>query len=168
MSVISNTTVLSNFAEINALSMLHQLYPELFLPTEVFQEIRDGLDEGYAFYSELAQLLDPRSASGWLHLTGLAQDEEIELFAKMPTRLHQGEAACLAIAQYRNWVLLTDDRSARRYAMTQGIRLSGTLGCLALGVKRQHWTLAEGNRRLGEMIEVGFFSPLSDLQELMS
>ncbi len=114
MSVISNTTVLSNFAEIGALDMLHLLHPGLFLPTEVCQEIRDGLDEGYAFYSEIAQLLDRRIPTSWLRLTSLADEDEIEIFATMPTRLHPGEAACLAIARNRNWLLLTADRSARR------------------------------------------------------
>jgi len=168
MSVISNTTVLSNFCEIGALDMLRQLYRELFVTTEVLQEIRDGLDEGYTFYLEVARLLDPVAPAGWLRLTSLAYDEEVELFAKMPNRLHQGEAACLAIAQNRRWVLLTDDRSARRYALTHDIHLSGTLGCLALGVQRQLWTLQEGNDRLFKMIEAGFFSPLSDLAELVT
>ncbi len=167
MSFISNTTVLSNFAEIGAFDMLRRLYRELFLTTEVFQEIRDGLDDGYRFYEEVIRCLDPAARPGWLRLTSLAHDEEIELFSKMPAHLHQGEAASLAIAQSRDWVLLTDDRSARRYALEHGIKLSGTLGCLALGVKRQLWTLKEGNDRLAEMIEVGYFSPLSDLTELV-
>ncbi len=74
MSVISNTTVLSNFAQIGALDMLHRLYRELFLATEVFQEVRDGLDEGYTFYSEVIRVLAPMAPAGWLRLTGLAHD----------------------------------------------------------------------------------------------
>ncbi len=38
MSVISNTTVLSNFAAIDSLHRLHELFEEVFLPTEVYQE----------------------------------------------------------------------------------------------------------------------------------
>ncbi len=33
MSVISNTTVLSNFAAIESIEMLHELYGELFVAT---------------------------------------------------------------------------------------------------------------------------------------
>ena len=46
MSVISNTTVLSNFAAIDSLHRLHELFEEVFLPTEVYQEIQRGLEEG--------------------------------------------------------------------------------------------------------------------------
>jgi len=35
MNVISNTTVLSNFAAIESLHRLHELFEEVFLPTEV-------------------------------------------------------------------------------------------------------------------------------------
>lgn len=166
MSAVSNTTVLSNFAEIGALDLLRRLYGELFLATEVFQEIRNGLDEGYSFYSGIDRLIRPIDPDGWLRLTSLAGEQEIELFAKSPPHLHQGEAASLAIAQSRGWVVLTDDRAARRYALEHGVKLSGTLGCLGLGVKRQLWTLAEGNARLGEMIDVGYYSPVADLSEL--
>lgn len=39
MSIVSNTTVLSNFASIGALDRLRELYGEVYLPTEVYQEI---------------------------------------------------------------------------------------------------------------------------------
>ena len=106
MSVISNTTVLSSFAEIGALDMLRRLHPDLYLPIEVFQEIRDGLDEGYVFYSGLVDRLGPRSSTDWPRLTSLADPREIDSFASMPTRLHAGESACLAIARNRGWGLL--------------------------------------------------------------
>ncbi|HWM90853.1 MAG TPA: hypothetical protein VN493_08810 [Thermoanaerobaculia bacterium] len=64
MSVISNTTVLSNFASIDSLPRLRELFEEVFLPTEVYQEIQRGLEEGYAFYSVVE---GPSSQErGWL------------------------------------------------------------------------------------------------------
>lgn len=57
MSVISNTTVLSNFAAIDALDRLQELYSEVYLPTEVYKEIQRGLEEGYAFYSGIEEIL---------------------------------------------------------------------------------------------------------------
>lgn len=50
MSVISNTTVLSNFASIDQVDLLQKLYTRLFMPTAVYDEIRRWLDEGYSFY----------------------------------------------------------------------------------------------------------------------
>lgn len=53
MSVIANTTVLSNFAAIGKIDLLRQLFTHLYLPTEVYDEIRNGLDEGYQFYASI-------------------------------------------------------------------------------------------------------------------
>lgn len=51
MSVISNTTVISNFASIGQLDVLRQLFGSLSISTEVYHEIQVGLEEGYRFYS---------------------------------------------------------------------------------------------------------------------
>ncbi len=45
MSIISNTTVLSNFASIGQLDVLRRLYQILHIPTEVYEEISAGLAE---------------------------------------------------------------------------------------------------------------------------
>jgi hypothetical protein len=47
MSVIANTTVISNFASINQLDLLRRLFGALYISTEVYEEIRIGLEEGY-------------------------------------------------------------------------------------------------------------------------
>lgn len=49
MNAVVNTTVLSNFAGIAQLDALHQLYPVLYVPTQVYDEVRQGQDEGYQF-----------------------------------------------------------------------------------------------------------------------
>jgi predicted nucleic acid-binding protein len=167
MSVISNTTVLSNFAAIGSLSSLQDLYGEVFLPTEVYKEIQHGLEEGYTFYSGIEAVLYPRAENGWLHLTGLRDEKEVGSFSSMPGRLHAGEASCLAIAQHRGWLLLTDDKAARHHAAERNIAISGTLGCLILGVERRLWTLAQGNVWLERLVAAGFHSPVRELSGLV-
>ena len=49
MSVIANTTVISNFASIDRLELLHHLYTTLYISTEVYAEIQQGAFEGYGF-----------------------------------------------------------------------------------------------------------------------
>ena len=88
MSVISNTTVLSNFAAIDSLHRLHDLFGEVFLPTEVYQEIQRGLEEGYAFYSGVEEVLHPKKEDGWLRLTSLNNEGEVLIFSGMPGQLH--------------------------------------------------------------------------------
>lgn len=141
MSVVADTTVLSNFAGAAQLDLLRQLFGDLYLPAEVLAEIRAGLEEGYRFYEGVEALVHPMAGGGWLRLTGLRDEPELRAFGDLPPALHGGEAACIAIARCRGWTLLTDDRAARAEASRLGLRVSGTIGCLILAVERSQLVL---------------------------
>ncbi len=126
MSIIANTTVISNFASIGQLELLHQLFTAIHIPTEVYEEIQAGLEEGYQFYAGIDRQIFPVSAEGWIRLTSMDAEHEFSLFGRLPSRLHRGEAACLAVAKYRNWVLLTDDRAAREEAKRLDLNIAGS------------------------------------------
>lgn len=168
MSVIANTTVLSNFSAIDALDRLRELYGEIYLSIEVYAEIERGLEEGYAFYSGVAEILHPVNEGGWLRLTSLSDEMEIQLFSSMPGRLHSGEASSLAIAQSRGWLFLTDDKAARRQAANRKVVISGTLGCLILGIERGLWSAKQANGWLEAIVAAGFHSPVMDLSTLVA
>lgn len=167
MSVIADTTVLSNFAQLARIEMLRQLFGEVHLAVEVYQEIQAGLEEGYSFYSCVDPILAPAQRDGWLHLTGLTSDEELALFATLPAQLHYGEASCLAIAKRRGWLFLTDDRAARTAAKARQVQVSGTLGCLVSGVERGLWTQPIAQSCLTTLLSLGFYSPTDDLAHLI-
>ncbi|MDX1523225.1 MAG: hypothetical protein R3264_16490 [Anaerolineae bacterium] len=167
MSVIANTTIISNFAGIGQLSVLKQLFNVIFISVEVYEEIQSGLEEGYQFYSGIDQNIHPFVAQGWIHLISMRDDEELLLFNQLPSTLHRGEASCLAIARSRNWLFLTDDKAARKAATNLGIRLSGTLGCLVLSVERKLYSFEQANRWLTEMVRLGYRSPATDLTGLL-
>jgi predicted nucleic acid-binding protein len=167
MNVVCNTTVLSNFAALGGLDLLHQLYGVLHIPTEVYAEVRSGLDEGYSFYTALEQGIYPWNESGWVHLTGLVGTEEQSVFGALPRRLHEGERACLAIAQVRGWLLLTDDRAARNEARRRLVSYAGSTGCLVLAVERGLCCLEEANTLLAQMAQQGYYAPLTDLTPLL-
>ncbi len=57
MSIISNTTVVSNLSRIGSLDLLRQLFGEVFISVEVYQEIRRGFEEGYTFYSGIDDIV---------------------------------------------------------------------------------------------------------------
>ena len=167
MSVISNTTVLSNLAAVGQLDLLRQLYGVIYIPTEVYQEVQTGLEEGYRFYQGIERLIHPFVEDGWIRLTGMANEEELQFLGELPQRLHPGEAACLAIARHRGWVLLTDDLAARKEASRWGIRRSGSVGCLVLAVERSLCPLEQANYWLAEMIRHNYRSPVTDLAPLL-
>ena len=167
MSVVSNTTVLSNFASIGQLDLLHRLHGTLYISTEVYEEIQGGLEEGYQFYRGIDTLVFPLAEEGWIHLTSMADTHELRLFGTLPSRLHRGEASCLAIAHHRDWMLLTDDRDARDAALQLGIRVSGSVGSLVLAIERSLCTLQQANTWLQAMIQQGYYSPVADLTALL-
>ncbi len=49
MNVIANTTIISNFAAMGRLDILRDLLGQLYITTDVYAEIQDGLIEGYDF-----------------------------------------------------------------------------------------------------------------------
>ena len=161
MSVISNTTVLSNFASIGQLDLLRRLYQVLHIPTEVYEEISAGLEEGYLFYQDVLPVIHPFSEAGWLHLTVMETDE-LRRFGELPCGFHKSEAACLAVAEHRHWTLLTDDGAARMEAARRRIRVSDSIGCLVLAVERRLATLEQANDWLSEMIRLDYRSPITN------
>ncbi len=167
MSVITNTTVIINFAAIGRLDLLRRLFGAIHLPTEVYAEILDGQAEGYTYLNGIESQIAPLTTDGWLLLISQEGDEELRRYGTLPAGLHRGEAACLAIAGNRNWLLLTDDRAARAEARRQHITLSGSIGCLVLAVERGVSTLDEANTDLAAMIAQGYHAPLTDLGPLI-
>src|SRR5262249_28176023 len=100
-------------------------------------------------------------------LVSLAEEQEFRLLSTLPEGLHRGEAACLAIAHQRGWLLLSDDRAAHAEARRQGVRLSGSIGCLALAVGRGLASIEQADAWLEAMIAQGYRSPITDLASLI-
>ncbi len=85
---IANTTVISNLASTGQLDLLHELLGEIYISTDVFAEIQDGLTAGYLFYRGIEQFIYPFTPTGWLRLTSLQTDEEFRVFHRLPAGLH--------------------------------------------------------------------------------
>ncbi|NJO83026.1 MAG: DUF3368 domain-containing protein [Blastochloris sp.] len=167
MSIIVNTTVLSNFAAIGQLELLRLLYTELAISTDVYAEIEDGILAGYAYLSTVVAHVQPFVPTGWIMLTSPTAPDELDWMVALPDRLHRGEASSLAIAAQRGWLFLTDDRSARRVAQAQGVRISGTLGCLVRAVQQGLVTVETANQWLAMMQAQGYHAPIDDLRVLL-
>ena len=168
MSVIANTTTISNFACIEQVDVLQQLYESINISVEVYGEIQQGLEEGYQFYAPVEKQIYPFEETGWIKLTNMIDEQEFRLLSELTKRLHLGETSSLAIAHHRDWLFLTDDMAARKEAIKRGIRLSGTLGCLVLATEREICTLGEANYWLNQMIEQDYKSPVNDLTLLLN
>jgi predicted nucleic acid-binding protein len=153
--VVADTTVWSNFSHAGQPQRVVEAFPSVASPRAVLAEIREGQRLGY--------LLD----IDWSFV------EEISLTAvesaravKLETSLGAGEAACIAVSESRGGLLLTDDRAARKVAMTLGLPVSGTLGVLARLVTAG-LPAKDADELLSLMIRCGYRSPVSSLSELL-
>lgn len=165
--IIANTTVISNFASVGRLEVLHTLLGQLYLSTEVLAEIQDGYAEGNLFYQDIDKHIFPFAPGGWLLLTALLNDEELRLFHLLPSALHRGEASSIAIAHARGWVFLSDDAKARKTANELGVPVSGTLGLLVKAVRAAILASEEADALLVQMIAGGYRSPRPTISELL-
>jgi predicted nucleic acid-binding protein len=95
-------------------------------------------------------------------------EKEFDIYQRIPSKLHRGEAASLAIAAYRHWGFLTDDRAARNYAKNLGVEIGGTLGILVQLMKRNHLSIAEANFQLDQMVsKAKYHSPVTNIAVLL-
>jgi predicted nucleic acid-binding protein len=144
-----DTTVLSNFAHVGQSQRLRLAFDDLAVPRSVMDELAEGERSGRV----------PVSDWGWLRVVELT-DQETRRAVDFKQRLGAGEADCLAIAESRGWMVLTDDRDARKIAAAAGVALSGTLG--AQGV----FTIPEADTVLADMKRRGYRCPIDSLREL--
>jgi len=157
MTLIADTTVLSNFALVQRPELLSMAGSEVITAAQVMEEIRRGVERG------LLPLWDWQ----WLSICTLDTPEEVQLFEHISRRLGQGEAACLALAIQRGYTFLTDDGDARRWSHRAEIPVSGTIGILVRLVQRGTLTIDEGNALLTEMRQKGFYAPVDRLDGLL-
>ena len=153
--VLVDNTVLSNFAKVNRLDLIKRAFDHVYITEQVLEEFRRGVRRRV--------LPDVNLDFEVLKL----KDEETELYNALRVKLGKGEASCLAIAKHRNMKFLTDDSDARKMANILGVPVSGTIGVLVRCVEEGIITKEEGNHILKEMIARGFYSPISDLDEVL-
>lgn len=123
---------------------------------EVYQELLIGVQLGKV----------PRCDWSWLSVLQLTEAERA-IYQTLREHLNSGEAACLAMAANRNYVVFTDDRDARKIAVQMQVPVSGTLGLLVLLMEQGNISLSESNALLADMIRAGYRSPIKDLSELL-
>ena len=125
---ISNTSPLLYVYRLDASDWLPQLFGEVWIPSAVFDELKEGRRQGYDVPDPSAyhwlQVVNPRATpSEWLSLD-----------------LGVGELAAMALAlENPTRIVLLDDLLARRTAQAAGLTVWGTLKVL-LEAKRQGLT----------------------------
>lgn len=153
-AVIDNT-LLSNFAHIQQPNLLAAAFNQPVTVRAVMDELEVGV--------RTARI--PPVDWRWLPIIELTDDERL-MAERLNQTLGRGEAACIALAKSRQWMVLTDDRDARRISKELGFIVSGTLGALMNLVRNSVLSLAEADKLLETMKQNGYRCPISSLSEL--
>jgi hypothetical protein len=126
MTVVSNTSPISNLAAIGQLNLLQQLYRTILIPVAVYEELMDER----AGETVIAAV----RASTWIEVRSVKNQE---LVNQLRNRVNLGEAEAIALAIEANATrLLIDERLGRQAALDLGLQIIGVLGILLLA-KRQ-------------------------------
>ena len=111
----------------------------LHVPTQVIEESLYLLKPDDEHPGKLVKTpvdLAPYVRTGLLDPCHTETPEEIDLFVHLARTLDDGEAACLAIAKIRGWMLATDDRPAGKLAKRLGVEVITTPGLVRLWAER--------------------------------
>ena len=125
--VIANTTPLINFAQIDRLGLLRELFGEVTVPPAVIAELQAK-----------REIFPKASAAADSPLLRVVTPQNSAVASTLTYELHVGEAECLALSleQPGNVLLVLDDMAARAVAQHHRRNFTGTVGCLCLAKER--------------------------------
>jgi predicted nucleic acid-binding protein len=159
-ATVLNTTVLSNFAQVDHVELLLDL-PRLVTVTAVRRELEDGAETHLYIERALAVLDD-----GIPVISPSSSAEQLE--GELLEKLDPGEAQALAVAEAADGTVVTDDGDARVTANQRGVGCTGSIGLLVRFVEDDYITAATADEYLKRWIdEAGFRSPARDFDAFL-
>lgn len=116
--VVSNTTPIISLLKIGKLEILKDLYEEIYIPQEVFNEIEAGKHKNY--YVNLLEF-------EWIKIEQIQDRKSIVYFLD----LDKGEAEAIILAtESEADLILLDEALGRYHAKHAGLKVTGTIGIL--------------------------------------
>lgn len=145
MIIVSDTTSISNLIQIGELELLKQLYKEVIIPKEVYEELLVLTDLGFPIEDKLR--------AGWIITREVKSHQLIKKFQQ---ELDKGEAEAIALAiELKADYLLIDEKVGREVARKNQIAIVGTIGVLIEGKKMGLVESIKG--KMDELKKIGFW-----------
>jgi len=120
MTVVSNTSPLTNLAAIGQFDLLHRLYGEIVIPEGVWVELNA--------FGKRWPGSDEVEAASWIKRHPVRDQV---LVAALRRDLQRGEAECIALAtELSASLILLDEKEGRHTAQQLGLRVLGVVGIL--------------------------------------
>lgn len=159
-----DTVVLSNFAFAKRLSLLIARYgAQICITPAVLEEVLEGIATGYQALRDIETAV----TAGKFALVSTLNDVERGIFQDLLRGLSPGEASCVACAQHRGGIVVTDDGSARNACRERQVKFTGTIGILKACCRDAMITPRDADDILQSMIDAGYFSPVRSISGIL-
>lgn len=158
--VFLDATVISNFASTNSIAFLSHVLESPTVVPAVREEIEQGVDLGHEYltgaveaFGEALPIIDTPPKVEGVHLRD---------------QLDPGETDALRGAVEHDGTLATDDLAARRLAAELDVPVTGSIGLLVLGVKRDYIDSETADEWIDTWRdERGYYAPVESVSELL-
>jgi predicted nucleic acid-binding protein len=161
--VVTDACILINFSILDRLDLLGTLPGfAFFLPGEVVHEVRRP---------EHQECLRRALEQGHLHPIEIIDVETLTVFAELRRLMERGEAACLAVATTRGWLVASDEKRAflREAQSRLGAgRILNTPGLLVLAIRAGLLTVSEADDAKRQLEEHRFRMRFSSFRDVVS
>lgn len=126
MIIVSNTSPISNLAQVGRLEILQQIYGKIIIPTAVYNELTaEGAGDIVAI---------PVKTYSWIETRAVT---DFKMVNNLLNKLDEGEAEAITLAiELAANQLLIDERVGRREANRLKVPITGVLGVLLLAKQR--------------------------------
>jgi uncharacterized protein len=157
LPTVSNTSPLIWLAKIGKLSLLQNLFSQVFISEETYKEaVEKGLQEGYSD----ALVIKDASDQGWIQVKPLNQKQTqvCQNIMQHSFELHLGElqAIVLALENQKSSLLLIDDSAARAFAESWGLKVKGVLYVITASLRSGQLNKAEATEAVLTLVGKGF------------
>jgi predicted nucleic acid-binding protein len=163
IEVVTDANILINFIRAKCLSLLGALTSfEFVLPVEVVAEITDPVQRAQ---------LETALTRGDLRIIVLEDIAELMTYAELRRVMGKGEAACLALAETRGWIVASDEKKRFRREVLARLgedRLVTTAGLFVLAIRAGLLSVHEADQAKAVLEQHRFrmkFRSFSDLIE---
>lgn len=141
--VVSNTTPIISLLKVNKLEILRELYTEVFIPYEVYQEIEAGKNKDY--YVDLTKIK-------WIKIEKIKNEKSLLFFLD----LDKGEAEAIVLANEIDAdLIILDETLGRFHAKHIGLKVTGTIGILLKA--KENGIIEKINPILNELLQKGIW-----------
>ena len=128
MIVVSDATPLIHLAKVKSLNLIKELYQKCYITESVYNEtVIEGQKYGHDDSKQIVKALDD-----WIEIRD--PEGNVSEFVKRYS-IHVGEATSILLAKELSALLLINERDGRETAKIEGVKVKGTIGIIATGVK---------------------------------